>query len=109
MDEKIKLIKNKIQKEEYKKIIDTDFNFFIPPIKKENIISIEEFFNFYDSLFFDIPIEGDINSHTYLINRSNNYVGADLNNEEIDLLLQEINELRLQNIEQQDIINKLTN
>jgi hypothetical protein len=46
-----------------------------------------DFFTLYDKFFFDIPKEGETNSHTYLITESTEYVGFQQNQEEIQALL----------------------
>ena len=49
---------------------------FLPvvPVEEEDTISIEQFFEYYDELFFDIPKTG-VNSHNTLIRQSTEYVG----------------------------------
>jgi hypothetical protein len=89
-----KTIYNKIA---YEKTIDTSFSQVTtptPPI--ENTISVEEFFNIYNTIFYDIPAEGDINSHAYLVRTSGEYLGAETINEDVQLLLDEITSLRQQ-------------
>jgi hypothetical protein len=61
-------------------------------------ITIEEFFQAYNDLFFEIPIDGEFNSHLELIQRSTEYVGVNQTSSEIDALLTEINQLRLENL-----------
>lgn len=87
---------NKIvfNKDVYEKTIDTSFSDIetpIPPIK--NTISVEEFFSLYNTLFYDIPAEGDINSHEYLVKTSKEYIGSS-QDDDIQLLLDEITSLR---------------
>jgi hypothetical protein len=84
-------------KSAYEKTIDTSFSQVTtptPPI--ENTISVEEFFNIYNTIFYDIPAEGDINSHAYLVRTSGEYLGAETINEDVQLLLDEITSLRQQ-------------
>lgn len=81
----------------YEKTIDTSFSQVTtpaPPI--ENTISVEEFFNIYNNIFYDIPAEGDINSHAYLVRTSGDYLGAETISEDVQLLLDEITSLRQQ-------------
>ena len=61
--------------------------------------TVEDFFTLYDNFFFEIPKEGDINSHRFLFKESGDYINAELINEEIQALLQEIVELRQENLE----------
>ena len=63
-----------------------------------NLATVEDFFTLYNRLFFEIPKEGAINSHTFLIKESGDYVGAQQVNEEIQALLQEIADLREENL-----------
>jgi len=96
-ENKVDLFKGVFNKNQYPKIIDTDFK----ELGVSNIIediqsqpSVEEFFRLYNELFYDIPPKGDINSHEYLINQSEEYIGFEQNNEEIEALQKEISELR---------------
>ena len=84
-------------KKAYEKTIDTSFSQVITPIPPtENVISVEEFFIIYDNIFYNIPIKGETNSHEYLIKTSGEYVGGEIINEDIQLLLDEITSLRQQ-------------
>ena len=69
----------------------------------------EDFFTLYNKFFFEIPKEGDVNSHTYLITESSEYVGFQQNQEEIQALLQEIADLREENLAlRQENVNLIT-
>ena len=70
-------------------------------------LSVEEFFNQYNQIFYNIPKEG-LSSHTTLIQQSQEYVGNQQTNEEIDALIQEVNGLRETVLEQQELIFNLT-
>lgn len=89
---------NKISfnKEAYEKTIDTSFDqqsLPTPPIA--NTISVTDFFNLYNTIFYDIPVEGDINSHTYIARTSGDYVGLDNpTGQDVQILLDEITILR---------------
>lgn len=106
----IQLNKKSINKDLYPKVIDTSFKQLLIQNEESSTtdISVEEFFKYYDELFFDIPLDGNINSHVYLIKKSTEYVGETQNTEEIDLLLNEINQLRLQLLEARQTIDELT-
>jgi hypothetical protein len=56
--------------------------------------TVDGFFTLYEDLFFDIPKLGDLNSHQYLITTSGNYVGGTTVNDSIQILLDEIANLR---------------
>jgi hypothetical protein len=110
MAEKIDLNKKVYGKVTYPNVINTEFSQLIKPQVEVVVptVTVEQFFQYYDDLFYDIPISGDFNSHTELIKRSTEYVGVNQNTEEIDALLDEINQLRLQNLTQQQTIDELT-
>ncbi len=107
--ELIKLNKDVFSREDYPKIIDTQFSqLVIPNPSAVDDTTVDEFFELYDKLFFDIPINGEIGSHKELIKRSTEYVGETQNTEEIDLLLEEINQLRLELLDARQTIDDLT-
>ena len=84
-------------KEAYEKTIDTSFSQITPPTPPiEDTMTIEEFFNMYNALFYDIPVEGNINSHAYLVKTSGDYIGTEAISEDVQLLLDEITSLREQ-------------
>ena len=43
---------------------------FALEVFEEVVFELEEFFDLYNTLFYEIPAEGSINSHTFLIERS---------------------------------------
>ena len=73
-----------------------DLSFFDP-----NLATVEDFFSLYQNLFFQIPKFGDINSHQYLVIDSTEYTGYIENQEQIDALLEEITDLREENLQLQ--------
>ena len=64
-----------------------------------NLATVDDFFTLYNKLFFEIPKEGAINSHTFLVKESGDYVGSQQINDEIQALLQEISDVREENLE----------
>ena len=104
MQEKIDLKKTVYQKVDYPRIIDTKFNELGSISVNEQIetsVTVNEFFDLYNSLFYEIPSFGDINSHQYLIQTSADYIDFDANQEEILALRAEITDLRRQLLEAQ--------
>ena len=102
--EKVDLIKETFaSKIQYQEVIDTSFTQLVVPTPiiddALNIPNIDEFFQNYEQLFFEIPKFGETNSHEYLIKTSQAYVGSQVINDEIVLLQQEITQLRRQLIE----------
>ena len=108
MSNRINLNKTLFDKVKYSKTIDTSFKELLPvpesvPIKT---LTIEEFFEAYNNLFFEIPKTG-LNSHNTLIQRSSEYVGNEQTNEELDALYAELASLREQLLETQKELSEL--
>ena len=78
----------------YENVIDTSFTQNQPSIPLEDIVTTDQFFELYNSLFYDIPAEGDTNSHAYLVQRSGEYINADGTSEDVQVLLDEITSLQ---------------
>ena len=92
----LNLRKTVLTKTGYPNAINTSFSELVtPPLPLEQTISLEEFFDLYNSIFYDIPVEGDINSHQFLVERSKEYIGiSEETDQEIQVLLDEITSLR---------------
>lgn len=106
--QKVNLTRTVYSKDDYQKTIDTSFNELLPvsPVEEEDIITVEQFFNYYSQLFFDIPKTG-VNSHNTLIQESTEYVGDEQTNAEVEALVQEVNSLRAQLLETQTELTEL--
>jgi hypothetical protein len=110
MAEEIILNKTVYDKNQYTKVIDTSFTQLVQPAATSSIISptisVSEFFSNYQSLFFEIPKFGNINSHEYLIKTSQEYAGDFNNDDTIQALIEEVTQLRQENLDlQQQIIS----
>ena len=81
------------------KIVDREFKAFAEPVPEQDPDTVEELFRLYDKLYLEIPIEGESNSHEYLITKSSDLINVDSDNEAIQPLLEEISELRTQLLE----------
>ena len=102
--ENVNLNRQVFNKQKFNETVDTEFSelgveepdlgFF-----DLNLATVDDFFILYNKLFFEIPKEGAINSHTFLVKESGDYVGSQLINEEIQALLQEITDTREENVE----------
>jgi hypothetical protein len=78
-------------------LINKNFNQLINTLDNQENISftLDDFFQIYENLFIQIPKEGDINSHRYMMNRAAEYLGVKLADEtDIQALLNEITTLR---------------
>ncbi len=96
MSEQIKLTKNGFEARAYKNAIDTSFSQLIPPPPPiVETATVEDFFELYDTLFYEIPSEGEADSHEFLIKRSSEYTGfTEESDQDIQILLDEITQLR---------------
>jgi len=82
-------------KDAYENTIDTSFSqVSVPPPPLEDTITVTEFFNLYNAIFYDIPAQGETNSHAYIVAKSGDYINADQISEDVQALLDEITVLR---------------
>lgn len=102
MAKEISIKKTVYKKDTFGKVIDRSFKSFVQPITEAEEKTIEQFFSDYDSLFLEIPAEGDIQSHTYLINKSSELVDFEKDTTDIQPLLDEITQLRNQILDYQE-------
>tara|TARA_B100000963_G_scaffold337370_1_gene333302 strand:- start:5828 stop:6322 length:495 start_codon:yes stop_codon:yes gene_type:complete len=90
-------------KQKFSNTIDTEFTQLVETPDETffdvNLANVEDFFTLYQNLFFNIPKEGNANSHEFLIKQSSDYVGFEEVNQSIQALLDEITELREENLE----------
>jgi hypothetical protein len=87
-------------KDNFTKVVNTQFSELnsVPPTTPET--TLENFFELYNELFNDIPREGDIDSHRFILEREAEYLGVRISDDnEIQTLLQEITDLRQQLLE----------
>lgn len=104
MEQKVDTKKKVFNKAQYPKTINTQFSELgITPITNAiaETPTVEEFFQLYDELFYDIPALGTTNSHEYLVRTSGEYINFDEQNEIIQALQEEITGLREENLQLQ--------
>jgi len=94
----IQLQKTVFGKVDFSKVVDTSFKTFTQPIPEEDPDTPEELFRLYDKLYYSIDLEGDENSHRYLVNKSSELLNFDATTEDIQPLLDEIAQLREENL-----------
>ena len=91
-------LNNKVfNKTEYKKVINTNFTQLGVKTIQEQLDeqpTVQEFFDLYNQLFYDINVLGETNSHEFLVKTSGDYIESDNINEEIKALQEEIAGLR---------------
>jgi hypothetical protein len=109
MSEQIPIEKTVFDKLTFGKVIDTQFHQLLNSTNEETpTFTIEDFFQLYDQLFYQIPKEGDINSHRYILEKEADYLGVNINQDDIQALLDEITNLRQQVVDSQTSINQIT-
>jgi hypothetical protein len=113
MAQPVTLQKQVYDKNQYQKVIDTSFTQLVQPTTQDTgsaLPSVDQFFDFYNQLFFDIPKFGETNSHEYLIKTSTEYIGASsVVSDELQALIDEITELRQENLDlQQQLLSSIT-
>ena len=99
----IKIQRTVFDKDKFNETVDTNFtqlvNVVDPSFFDLNLATLDDFWNLYQKLFYIIPKFGDINSHEYLAQTSGEYADYTPQQEEIESLLDEIAELREENLE----------
>jgi len=109
MANEIRIKKTVFEKGNFDKVVDRSFNTFAQPTPIEEQPTVEEFFDLYEQLYYEIPVEGTTQSHQYLIQRSSELVDFQKDTEDIQPLLDEIAILREQILEyQQQLIEANT-
>lgn len=94
-------------KDSYEQLVDTSFSSpqispDVSPLgESDDEMTVDDFFDAYNELFYEIPQNGEINSHQFLIQKSGDYINFDPNQEEIEALQKEIGELRTQLLQEQ--------
>jgi hypothetical protein len=103
MSEKVTINKTSYNKSQFGQIVDNQFTQFSPTPTSSVALTIDvnQFFQAYENLFFQIPKLGEINSHQYLVNKSGNYIDENAVSEEVQALLEEITQLRQENLDLQ--------
>ena len=104
MAENIKLNKEVFNKRDYEKTINTSFNELGTLTIQEqldNQPTVQEFFDMYNTLFYQINELGETNSHEYLVKTSSEYINFGEDNELIEALQEEIAQLREELLETQ--------
>ena len=109
MAQNIKLNKEVFNKRDYEKTISTPFTQLgVETIQEQidNQPTVQEFFNLYNELFYEINELGETNSHEYLIKTSSQYINFDENDALVEALQKEIANLREELLEtQQQLAN----
>jgi len=111
MPNNIQLNRNVYNKNSYSKVIDTEFKELGVKTVQEQIDeqpSVQEFFNLYNELFFQINEFGP-ESHEFLVKTSGEYINFQAENDIVKLLQAEIAGLREQLLEAQKQTAEIAN
>ena len=102
--------KTVFNKDTYGRVVNTQFSQLLNQEATEDTLSftVDDFFQLYEELFYQIPKEGDTNSHQYILRKEADYLGVSISQDDIQALLNEITSLRQQVLESQQTINDLT-
>ena len=92
----IEIKKTVYNKTEFSRVIDKTFRTYTQPTPEEDLDTPDELFRLYEKLYFEIDVEGEENSHEYLIRKSSELVSYERDTEDIQPLLDEIAQLRIQ-------------
>jgi len=102
MQQELNLIKEVYGRNTYTRVINTNFTELYTPVTASVApggISVEQFFEYYNQLFFQIPALGEVNSHQYLVKTSTEYIGGTVLTDNERAYIDEINSLRQQLLE----------
>ena len=105
----IPIEKQVFDKNAFGKVIDTQFHQLLnntAEITPE--FTLDDFFQLYEDLFYQIPKEGDTNSHRYILEKEADYLGVIVNQDDIQALLDEITSLRQQVIDTQTALDEIS-
>tara|TARA_R110000803_G_scaffold65984_5_gene127268 strand:+ start:397 stop:750 length:354 start_codon:yes stop_codon:yes gene_type:complete len=109
---RVDLQKEVFNKLDYPRTINIEFTELSVPTVNDDLdtqVTVEDFFNLYNDLFYDIPAEGESNSHAYLVRTSGEYIAFDETDAEIEALRDEITTLREDNLALEQEIVTLSN
>jgi hypothetical protein len=101
----VKISRQVFDKDKFNETVDTSFTQLVPVVDPLffdiDLATQEDFFKLYTKFFYTIPKgePGEVNTHLYLVETSGEYINFTPNEEEIQALLKEIAELRVENLE----------
>jgi hypothetical protein len=93
----------------FSKVVDTQFHQLLNNVTEETpTFTLDDFFQLYEQLFYQIPKEGDTNSHRYMLDKSADYLGVIVSQDDIQALLEEITTLRQQVLDTQSTLDEIS-
>tara|TARA_R100001224_G_scaffold113836_2_gene101173 strand:+ start:2698 stop:3132 length:435 start_codon:yes stop_codon:yes gene_type:complete len=114
MSKNVNLKRTVFDKAKFNETVNTNFTQLQSELDPQffdlSLATQEDFWSLYEKFFYEIPKLGDINSHEYLVKTSGEYIDYQPQKEEIEALLEEIAELRTENLEvRQEIADVIAN
>jgi hypothetical protein len=104
----IPIEKQVFDKNIFPKVVDTQFRQLLNNTTEETpTFTIDNFFELYEQLFYQIPKEGEINSHRYILEKEADYLGVIISQDDIQALLDEITTLRQEVLDSQTTVSEL--
>lgn len=107
--DRIQIRKDSYKSDQFNNLVDREFKTYTKPKEEIDNDTVEEVFRLYDKLYYSIPLEGEENSHQYLLRKSSELVDFEKTNEDIEPLLDEIAQLRQQLLDANEQIFNLEN
>jgi hypothetical protein len=105
----IPIQKQVFDKNTFPKVINTEFSQLLnQQAEGTPTFTLDDFFQLYEQLFYQIPKEGDTNSHRYILQKEADYLGVIINQDDIQALLDEITTLRQEVLDAQTTVNELS-
>lgn len=83
---------------DFGKVVNSTFTTFTQPVPEEDTDTSEELFRLYEKLYYELDVTGETNSHEYLVKKSSELLTFDRVTEDIQPLLDEIAQLRQENL-----------
>ena len=110
MSSTINISKQVFDKTTFPRVVDTEFTQLLNNTQGEDTpeFTLDDFFELYEQLFYQIPKEGENNSHRYILEKEAEYLGIIINQDDIQALLDEITNLRQQVLDTQTALNELS-
>jgi hypothetical protein len=102
-------VEKKVFGRDFSKVVDTEFHQLLPKTEDTNKeITVDEFFELYEELFYQIPKEGESHSHRYILTRTVEHLGVKLADDvDIQALLEEITNLRQELLDANKALNDI--
>jgi len=111
MTQEVILTKEVFGRNTYGRVVNTTFSELYSPVTASQApaVTVQQFFDYYNQLFFQIPATGIVNSHEFLVKKSTEYLGGSVVTDTEQAYIDEINSLRQQLLEQSQNFLNLSN